>query len=160
MVVFVGALCFAGTVFAAAEKVSRPCTKADLVGVWNMKSVQPPQNPGDPIFYKHQRFVFSEDSSMKFMTSEKSFTQEWLDKFEQQPREIDYSVDPKGLVTLTWQNKPYHETALCAYVMQEVPPEVVSKIPEADRSVIPQKGNISLSFLAGGKIAYRKILEK
>ena len=98
---------------------------------------------------------------MKSMVSEEPFTQEWLDKFEKQPREIDYSLDPKGLLTLTWQTRVHSEVAVCAVVLKDVPADVLAKMPEAERGTLPKKGNLALSFLnSQGKIAYRKILTK
>src|SRR5262245_42324996 len=69
---------------AAKERASRPAVKADLVGTWDMVSVQPVHDKKDPVFYPYQRFVFNPDASMKFMVSDKPFTKDWLDKFKKQ----------------------------------------------------------------------------
>ena len=144
---------------AETEKASRACTKSDLVGSWDMVSVNPVFDKKDAVFFPYQRFIFSPDSSMKFMASEQPFTKEWLDKFGKQPREIDYSLNDKGLLTLTWQTRPHSEVALCAYVLKDVPPEVLAKIPSFERGSLPKKGYVTLSFLnSDGKISYRKIL--
>ncbi len=145
----------------AGEKASRPCKKEDLVGVWEMVSVKPVHDKADAVFFPYQKFVFRQDASMKFMSSEKPFTKEWLDKFQKQPTEIDFTLDDKGLLTLTWQARPHSEFAICAYVLNEVPPEVLAKIPLSGREHLPKKGNVTLSFLNNqGKIAYQKILRK
>ena len=152
---------WAAAASAETQHASRPCTKADLVGTWEMKSVSPMLDPKDAVFFQHQSFVFSGDSSMKFISSENSFTKDWLDKFESQPKLIDYSVNEKGFLTLTWQQKPHSETAVCAYALKDVPADVLAKVPEPERKGLPKKGDISLSFLnSAGKVAYRKILEK
>ena len=140
---------------------SRPATKADLVGVWDLVSVRPVYDKKDPVFFPYQRFVFKADSSMKTMVSTEPFSKEWLAKFEKQSSEIDYTVSDKGLLTLIWQNRPHSETAVCAFVLKGVPPEVLAKVPPGERNSLPKKGNIALSFLnSEGKIAYRKILAK
>ena len=156
------ALVFAGsTAFAAAEKVSRPATKKDMVGTWELVAVRPIHDPKDPVFYPFQRYVFDGDASMKYMVSEKPFAKEWLDKFAKQPREIDYRVDEKGILSLLWQSKPHQEMAICAFVLQNVPPDVLAKVPEEARKKLPKKGDLTLSFLnSQGKIAYQKILTR
>ena len=147
--------------WAADEKVSRPAKKEDLVGTWDMVTVKPEHDKSDPVFYAHQRFVFGKDSSMKFITSEDPFTKEWLDKFAKQPPEIDFSLSDRGLLTLTWQTRPHNETAVCAYVLKDVPPDVLTRIPLVERAHLPRKGNVTLSFLnSEGKIAYQKILTR
>ena len=157
---FIFSVLFSSWTFAA-EKASRPCKKEDLVGTWEMVSVRPVYDKKDPIFFPYQKFVFNQDSSMKSMASEQPFTKEWLDKFEKQSVEIDYSLSDKGLLTLTWQNRPHSEAAICAYVLSDVPAEVLAKVPKIDRGNLPKKGNITLSYLNNdGKIAYQKILKK
>ena len=149
------------TVFAAEEKVSRPAVKKDLVGTWELVSVRPIHDASDPVFYPYQRYVFNADASMKYMVSEKPFTKEWLDKFVKQPREIDYRVDEKGVLSLIWQNKPHQESAICAYGLKDVPAEVLAKVPEGKRKGLPKKGDLTLSFLnSQGKIAYQKVLTR
>ncbi len=145
----------------AAEKASRPCTKDDLVGSWDMVLVKPVYDKKDPVFFPYQRLEFKKDSSMKFISSEQPFTKEWLDKFEKQSPEIDYSLSEKGLLTLTWQTRPHSEVAVCAYVLSDVPAEVLAKVPASEREHMPRKGNVTLSYLNNeGKIAYQKILKK
>lgn len=144
-----------------AGKVSKPCTKAELVGVWEMVSVMPAVSKKDPVFYPHQRFVFNGDSSMKVMTSEKPFDAKVLAAFKSQPTEIDYSLDAKGILTMSWSRRPHTELAICAYVLQDVPPDMLKKIPTEKRAGIPKKGNVTLSFVGrNGKIVYQKVLKK
>ena len=146
---------------AADEKMSRPATKADLVGVWEMASVQPIHDKNDPVFFPYQRFVFGGNASMKFISSEKPFTKEWLDKFKKQPAEIDFSVNEKGVLTLSWQKIVHAEKALCTYVLKDVPVEVLLKLPAERKKGLPKKGNLTLSFLnKDGRIAYQKVLSK
>ena len=150
-----------GSASFAADKASRPAAKADLIGVWDMVSVKPVYDKTDPVFFPYQRLVFNSNSSMKTMSSEKPFTKEWLDKFQKQPAEVDYSLSDKGLLTLTWQSRPHNEQAICAYVLSDVPPQVLAKIPAAERAHLPKKGNITLSYISNeGKIAYQKIFKK
>ena len=154
-------LLFLAASASAAEKASRSCTKEDLIGVWEMTSVKPVFDKSDPVFYPHQKFVFNKDSSMKFITSEKPITKEWQDKFNKQPTEIDYTLSNKGLLTLTWQSRPHNEQAICAYVLNDVPQDILAKIPAEERSGLPKKGNVTLSYLSReGKIAYQKILKE
>ena len=156
-------LAFVGVcrVWAAEEKPSRPATKKDLLGTWEIKSVRLVRDKKDPAFYPYQRYVFNADSSMKFMTSEKPFTKEWLDKFQKQQPKIDYSVNEKGVLTLTWQKPVRSESALCAYVLKDVSPELIAKLSAPDRKDLPRKGDLTLSFLnSRGRIAYQKVLVK
>ena len=146
---------------AAEEKASRPALKKDLVGTWELVSVRPVHDAQDPAFYPYQHFEFNSNSSMKFMTSEDPFTKGWLDKFRKQPAEIDYRLDEKGLLTLMWQKRPHEERAICAYVLRDVPSDVLAKLSQDRRKDLPKKGDLSLSFLNGkGGIAYQKVLKR
>ncbi len=154
-------VCSVSAVFAGGDVVSRPAVKKDLVGTWEMVSVRPMHEPGDPVFYPYQRFVFNSDASMKYMVSQKPFTKEWLDKFVKQPREIDFRVDEKGVLWMIWQNKPHQEMAICAFVLKDVPADVLAKVPVDIRKGLPKKGDLTLSFLnRQGKIAYQKVLTR
>ena len=146
---------------AVRENASRPATKEDLVGTWDMASVSPVLDSSDPVFYPYQRFVFNPDSSMKYMVSEKPFTRDWLQKFSKQVPEIDYTLNARGLLMLTWQTRPHNESAVCAYVLKDVPPELAAKVSQSQRAHLPKKGNVTLSYLnSGGKITYQKILTR
>ena len=146
---------------APQQKVIKPCTKAELVGLWDMVSVMPVLNKQDPTFYPYQKFAFNSNSSMKVMTSDKPFDTNASAAFKSQPSEIDYSLDPKGILTMTWSARPHTEYAICAYILQEVPPEILKKIPVERRAGVPKKGNVTLSFIGrGGKIAFQKVLKK
>ena len=154
-------LLHASLVFALQEKVSRPAVKADLVGMWDMVLVQPVRDKNDPIFFPYQKFVFYNNASMKFMSSDKPFSNEWLEKFNKQNAEIDYLLDAKGVLTMSWQKTPHSEKVLCAYVLEDVPVEVASKLPLERRKGLPKRGSITLSFLNNsGRIAYQKVLSK
>lgn len=147
--------------FAANPSVSRPATKADLVGVWDLVSVRPIHDKKDPAFFPHQRYEFHKNSGMKFMVSQQVFDKEWLSKFKKQPTEINYSVSAKGLLTITWSNKPFSESAIAAIVIQDMPKEILDKMPAAEKARLPKKGNLVLSFLnKSGKVAYQKVMAK
>jgi hypothetical protein len=147
--------------YAGNPSVSRPATKADLVGVWDLINVRPIHDKKDPAFFPNQRYEFKQDSSMKFMVSQQAFNKEWLDKFAKQPNEINYSVSAKGLLTFTWSNKPFSESAIAAVVVQDMPKEVLDKMPAVEKDRLPKKGNLVLSFMnKSGKIAYQKVLAK
>ncbi len=151
----------AGAADAPPQRPSKACTKAELVGTWDMVSVMPILNKQDPTFFPYQKFMFKSDSSLKVMTSQKPFDAKALAAFKAQPAEIDYSLDPKGTLTMTWSTRPHTEYAICAYVLQDVPPEMLKKIPAEKRAGVPKKGNVTLSFIGrGGKIAFQKVLKK
>ncbi len=146
---------------AGEEKASRPATKKDLVGTWELVSVRPIHDAKDPVFFPYQRYVFNGDASMKYMVSKMPFTKEWLDKFVKQPREIDYRVDEKGVLSLIWQTKPHQESAICAYVLKDIPAELLAKVSAEKQKGLPKKGDLTLSFLNGqGKVAYQKVLTR
>jgi hypothetical protein len=158
---FVLALALVSQSAAAEEKASRAATKKDLVGTWELVSVRPVHDPKDPVFFPYQRFVFNADSSMKFMASADPFTQEWMGKFNKQPASIDYAVSEKGVLTMTWQETVHSESALAAFVLQDVPPDLKEKLTDAQKKGLPKKNDVTLSFLnSRGKIAYQKVLTK
>jgi hypothetical protein len=167
-IVFIGAL-FSVFVQAAvsdsgavSNAASRPATRNDLVGTWELVSIRPTsQDKKDPVFFPHQRYRFNANSSMKLIASEKPLTKEWLDKFEKQPAEIDYSINEKGIITFTWNKPVYYESAICALALRDVPPDILAKIPEEKRAGLPKKGHVTLSYLdKSGKVAYQKVLSK
>ena len=64
-------------------------------------------------------------------------------------------------MTLTWNSRPHSEMAIAAYVLSDVPPNIVVKIPPGERGHLPKKGNITLSYLdAEGKVSYGKIFKQ
>ena len=161
ILVLTAALLVSQAVFAETNKASRPAVKKDLVGTWDMVSVRPVYDGSDPVFYEHQRFVFNPNASMKFIASERPFSKEWLDKFRKQPAEIDYSIDEKGLPTMMWQKMPHQEKAIAAYVLQDVPADVLAKLPAERRKGLAKKGDLTVSFLnSKGRIAYQKVLTR
>ena len=113
---------------AGPERISRPATKQDLIGTWEMISVKPVTDKNDPAFFPYQRFTFQPDSSVKMMAAEKPFTKEWEDKFKKTPASVDYSLNEKGILTLSWQKRPHTEQVVCAYVTQDIPREKVARI--------------------------------
>lgn len=154
-------LCLFSGAASAAENASRPATKKDLVGTWELVSVRPIHDAQDPVFYPYQRYQFNADSSMKYMTSDKPFDKQSLEKFRKQPAEIDFLVDEKGVLSMLWENRPYKETAISAIVQKEVPADVLAKIPAGGRKGLPKKGDLTISYLsAQGKIAYQKVLTR
>ena len=158
--ILIALLISSSPLWAAPERVSRPATKSDLVGVWDMVSVRPVSDKTDPVFFPHQKFQFRPDSSLKVMVSDKAFSKESIDKFQKMPAAIDYSIDEKGVLTMTWQNRPHSETAVCAYVMKDIPVEMTAKLTSEQRAQLPKKGDVTLSFLNNGKITYQKVLTR
>lgn len=146
---------------AAGGPASRPATKKDLVGTWELVSVRPVHDAKDPVFYPYQRYIFKADSGMKYMTSDKPFTKEWLDKFRRQPSEIDFRMNERGLLTMIWEKRAHQENAVCAFVLRDIPQDVLAKLPAERRKGLPKKGDLTLSFLnSGGHIAYQKVLSR
>ena len=159
--VFLSVFLMASIAWGAVDKASRPAIKKDVVGVWELVSVHPVLDSRDPVYYPYQRFVFNANATMKYMVSEKPFTKEWLDKFSKQAPEIDFRVDGRGILSLMWQKKPHQESAICAFVLQNVPADVLAKVPADKRKALPKKGNLTLSFLNNeGKISYQKVLTR
>jgi hypothetical protein len=148
-------------VLAQSDRFSRAAAKADLVGTWEMVSVRPVRDKNDPVFFPYQRFVFNRDGSMKYMTSDKPYSKEWLEKFQKQSPEIDYFLDQKGILTLSWQKQPHSESFLCAYVLNDVPTQTLSKLPLERRKEVPKTGDLTLSFFnTAGRISYQKVLSR
>ena len=145
----------------AADAPSRPATKQDLIGTWRLVSVRPVHDANDPTFFPYQQFQFNSNASMKFISSETALTKEWQDKFQKQPSEIDFTVNDRGILTLTWSKLAHSENAVTSFVLRDVPQELLLKMSPEARKGLPKKGNITLSFLnSKGKIAYQKVLER
>jgi hypothetical protein len=145
---------------AENQKMIRPATRQDLVGTWDVVAVRPVKDPKDPAFFPHQRYLFKSDSSMKFMASPVPFDAESEKKFLKEPTSIDYTINEKGVLTLSWQARPYTEAMIAGVVIQEPPTEALSRLSAEQRRVLPQKGDLTFSYMSDGKPAFQKVLKK
>ena len=152
------------TAFAAGKSV-RPCATADLVGTWDMKSINSKikAGPNDAFVWPYQRFTFDARGGVKQIASVKPLEQDKksLDRFNNELTTSLYHVDAKGVLTISKLESPTPERCLCAYVVADVPAEVIAKVPEAKRANLPQKGNVALTYVnAKGKPVLVKALKK
>ncbi len=150
---------------APGQKVGRACVMSDLVGTWEMKSLNSKikTNPKDPFAWPYQRFIFDKKGDVKEMTAQIPIegNRAAIQKFENSLSLSRYSLDERGVLSITKLELHYPERCLCAYVTRDLPPEALAKIPEAKKAKLPKKGDILLTYFGkDGKPTLSKILRK
>ena len=155
---FVLVLTFAflsGAVFAApppapAQKTGRTCLVSDLVGTWELKGFNSKTkvDPKNPSTWMYQRFLFDKKGNVKEMTSREPIegNKAAVRKFENALSTSKYGLDERGILSVTKLELPYPEKCLCIYVMKDLPPETIAKVPEAKRAGLPRKGDVLLTY--------------
>jgi len=138
---------------------------SDLVGTWEMKSLNSKikTNPKDPFTWPYQRVIFDKKGDVKEMTSQKTIEGDRavIQKFENTLSTSKYSLDERGVLSITKLELTYPEKCLCAYVTKDLPPGVLAKIPEAKKAALPKRGDILLTYFGkDGKPYLSKSLRK
>ncbi|MDD5004979.1 MAG: hypothetical protein PHS93_00555 [Candidatus Omnitrophica bacterium] len=120
----------------------RACTKTDLVGTWDMaslESVVPYEYPA------YQRSIFYEDDKMRYITSSSSFESDpAYQALLSAPVTTTYTIKD-GILMLNKQAVPYPEVYICHYCTKAVvdenskelihPGDIVEVIPGPEGSV-------------------------
>jgi hypothetical protein len=81
----------------------RPCKVSDLLGTWELTKldvIQAPKFANMPLVYPFQKRNFGKDGKMRHFVSQTPFTPEMLKELEKTPRNVEYRVGKKGIVTI------------------------------------------------------------
>ncbi|HTL70500.1 MAG TPA: hypothetical protein VL404_04325 [Candidatus Eisenbacteria bacterium] len=144
---------------------SRPCLEKDLVGTWQMRSINTKLklDSRDPFAAPYQWFIFDAQGRFKQMTSSEPIAgkSDLIRQFEERIPTTRYALDAKGMITLTRIETPNPEVCVCTYVLEGVPEDKLAAIPEAQRWNVPQKGDLILTYPNGeGKPVLAKSLRR
>ncbi len=146
-----------------AAHVSRPCLASDLTGTWLMKSITGTIkiDKKDPFLWSNQVFVFEADGHVKELASDKAIVPSAIQKLESAPATSSFTLNPKGILSITKIERSTPEKCACLFMTQNVPEALSAKVPDARRSQLPAKGDVMLSYLGkDGKPVLTKSLKK
>jgi len=135
----------------------RPCTRADLIGVWAMirqgtaPSVQ--VDSTDPSFYPYQRFAFRADSSLRHLTAPAPIGPEEQRAILSAPTTITWTVDRRGRLITRKDKTAAPEIDACQVLLAKV---------SDPRSPVPGfPGDLLLTHYGeDGKPVARRLLRK
>lgn len=150
----------------AAERPSRPCTPADLAGIWEMKSMtgeMKGMKPSDPFLAAYQRYRFTADGKMMHVVSVTPIAgnKALESRIKNSLLTSTYTLDPTGILTIYKIESAQPERCLCANVLEEPAAEKLAGLLPEKRTMIPLKGDVMLTYLDGqGKPVLGKILKK
>lgn len=151
LTVFFGNL-FVPSVFADAQRGVRPCLTSDLIGTWEMRSINSKIkiNPTDPFGWPHQRFKFDIRGDVKEMTSTTPIegNEAVIQKFDSAASTSRFSLNEQGVLSISKLESPETENCMCTYAMRDVPPEALLKLPESKRAQVPHKGDLVLTYMS------------
>lgn len=148
---------------AQTPKTSRPCLVSDLVGTWELKGINSKitLNPKDPFGWPYQRFVFTERGGVKEVVSSSPIGREALAKLANSLVTSKFSLDERGILSITKLELPYPERCLCSYATEDIPPELLMKVPKNKQATMPHKGDLVLTYLSkAGEPIVAKTLRK
>lgn len=138
------------TTASAAQKAVRACLTSDLIGTWEMKSINAKIKikPEDSFGWPYQRFQFDRRGDVKQITSTTPIegNQPLIRKFNNAASTSRFSLDESGNLSITKLELPVPENCMCSYAMRDVPAEVLAKVPDSKKSQIPHQGDIVLTY--------------
>jgi len=107
-----------------AKDVLRPCTTTDLVGTWEVIrfGVVPSArvDRSDPYFYRHQRYVFSANGTMRHLTSKTRITPALHRALLSRATPTTWSVDGNGRLVMEREGAAEPEVATCEVLTRPV----------------------------------------
>ncbi len=135
------------------SKDFRPCTQSDLIGTWDVISLQSPTpiDKNNPYFFRYQRFVFQKDGKVRHMTTTEPITEDWFQMMLLAPATSTFRVDQEGVMTIQKKAAP-SEHALCTYNLLDV--------RSPDNQPVFMNGDILLTTKIDGKIVLQRNLRK
>jgi len=154
-----GVAACAGAVPAVAEEAAealRPCAAGDLLGAWEVVrfgvSRSFPVDRRDPYFYRHQRYVFAADATVRHLRSEARITPEAHRRLLAATPATTWAVDGEGKLLLPGPGAARLERADCAVLTRKVidPRSQVPALP----------GDVLLTHYDGGRPVMRRQLRK
>ena len=110
---------------AQEEKdVLRPCTTAELVGTWEVirfgTAPSARVDRSDPYFYRHQRYVFSANGTMRHLTSKTRITPALHRALLSRATPTTWSVDGNGRLVMEREGAAEPEVATCEVLTRPV----------------------------------------
>ena len=154
---FITAICLSATLspsWAAGNKGVRACLTSDLIGVWDMQSINTKVklDPNSSFGWPYQRFSFDRRGDVKEMMSTTPIAGDKaaMQKFENAASTSKFSLDERGILSISKIESPEPEHCACSIAIKEVPAEMLAKLPEAKRALIPHQGDLILTYMSRG----------
>ena len=109
----------------AERDALRPCTRADLLGTWQVvrmgaaRSVTVDRSA--PEYYPHQRYVFAADATMRYLAAQKAITAEDHRTLAAAPATATtWAVDKPGRLLTQADGVPRQEVSTCAVLLKQI----------------------------------------
>ena len=135
------------------DEPGRACTAGDLVGTWDMQGMSVAKSEkvdaADTWFFPHQRFVFTQDGSVKHLSSSKPLPAADAKAIAAMPATSTWSLDPRGYLTVHGPKGSKPQESLCSFLVRDMPG------PTA-----PKRGDVLLSYMRGTQPIVQKLLRK
>ena len=148
MISYIG---LAGAASAAAPKGVRPCFMSDLIGTWEMRSINTKIkiDPKESFGWPYQRIGFDRKGDVKQIASTTPIegNKAVIQKFNRGASTSKFSLDEGSLLSITKLESPNPERCLCSYVTKDLPAEILAKVPAAKMGLMPHEGDIVLTYM-------------
>lgn len=133
------------------QKGVRACLTSDLIGTWEMKNINAKIkiNPNDSFGWPYQRFTFDRRGDFKQLASTTPIegNKSLVEKFNKAASISRFSLDERGVLSISKLESQEPERCMCGYAMKEVPAEVLVKLPDSKKSQVPHQGDIVLTYM-------------
>jgi len=102
----------------------RPCTRADLIGIWAMIRLGTPPSvrvdATDPYFYPYQRYAFSADRRMRHLRATAPVDPEEQRVILSAPATVTWTVDDRGRLLTKEDGATAPEVGACQILLAKV----------------------------------------
>ena len=108
----------------AERDALRPCTRADLLGTWQVVRMGAARSVtvdrSDPEYYPHQRYVFATNAIVRYLAAQKAITPEDHRALAAAAAAATWAVDETGRLLTQPDGAPRQEVSTCAVLLGEV----------------------------------------
>jgi hypothetical protein len=134
----------------------RPCTRADLVGIWNVVRLEPGSrttiDAANPYSFPHQWYVFYGNGAMRHITSTREITPSDYRTYTRIPATTTWRLDERGGLTLDKTASGASEWSLCTVILDP---------PSKGRAAgLIRPGDVLLTYFRGNQIAMARHLRR
>ena len=137
--------------WASGQKGVRSCLSSDLIGTWELRSMNTKIkiDPNDPFGWPFQRFSFDHRGDVKEMMSTTPIegNKAAIQKFENAASTSKFSLDEKGILSVSKIESPLPERCACTVATKDVPAEMLAKLPSSKRTQVPHQGDLVLTYM-------------
>ena len=108
----------------AERDALRPCTRADLLGTWQVVRMGAARavtvDRSNPEYYPHQRYVFAANATLRYLAAQKAITPEDHRALAAASTAATWAVDETGRLLTQPDGAPRQEVSTCAVLLGAV----------------------------------------